>query len=284
MRDPKERRIVDLGCLNGPVLIFGGPYSNLAATQAMRAKAEELEIPPERTICTGDVVAYCAEPRETVDLIRDWGVAVVQGNCEESLGTKAADCGCGFDDGTTCSLLSMDWYRYANERISEADRVWMKSLPHHIRLTVNGKSILIVHGGVERINRFVFPSTAESVKQTELDLAGTDTLVGGHSGIPGGQMIKEKAWMNAGAIGLPANDGTPDGWYLVLRPAGERLVCRWQRLRYPVEQTVRKMQSAGMVNGYAGTLHTGLWPSMDVLPGAERSLQGRPIELEELFC
>ncbi|HKL26714.1 MAG TPA: metallophosphoesterase family protein, partial [Desulfuromonadales bacterium] len=76
MRDPKERRIVDLGCLNGPVLIFGGPYSNLAATQAMRAKAEELEIPPERTICTGDVVAYCAEPRETVDLIRDWGVAV----------------------------------------------------------------------------------------------------------------------------------------------------------------------------------------------------------------
>ncbi|HKL27121.1 MAG TPA: metallophosphoesterase, partial [Desulfuromonadales bacterium] len=206
------------------------------------------------------------------------------GNCEESLGTKAADCGCGFDDGTTCSLLSMDWYRYANERISEADRVWMKSLPHHIRLTVNGKSILIVHGGVERINRFVFPSTAESVKQTELDLAGTDTLVGGHSGIPGGQMIKEKAWMNAGAIGLPANDGTPDGWYLVLRPAGERLVCRCQRLRYPVEQTVRKMQSAGMVNGYAGTLHTGLWPSMDVLPDAERSLQGRPIELKELFC
>ena len=30
-----------------------------------------------------DVVAYCAEPVETVALIRDWGCAVVMGNCED---------------------------------------------------------------------------------------------------------------------------------------------------------------------------------------------------------
>ena len=48
-----------------PILVFGGPYSNLRATQAMRARAEELGIPPSSTICTGDVVAYCAEPEET---------------------------------------------------------------------------------------------------------------------------------------------------------------------------------------------------------------------------
>ena len=29
-----------------PILVFGGPYSNLRATQAMRARAEELGIPP----------------------------------------------------------------------------------------------------------------------------------------------------------------------------------------------------------------------------------------------
>ncbi len=60
MSDQHER--LDLGCLTGPVLVFGGPYSNLAATQAMRQQAEDLAIPPNRVICTGDLIAYCAEP------------------------------------------------------------------------------------------------------------------------------------------------------------------------------------------------------------------------------
>ena len=86
----------DLGALEGPLLLFGGPYSNLQATRALRAEAERLGIPPARVICTGDVVAYCGDPAATVDEIRDWGCHVVLGNCEESLGRDGEDCGCGF--------------------------------------------------------------------------------------------------------------------------------------------------------------------------------------------
>lgn len=278
-----SRQTPHLGDLSGPVLIFGGPYSNLAATHAMRVRAEELGIPPERIICAGDVVAYCAEPIETIALVREWNIAVVQGNCEESLGLAAQDCGCGFEEGTTCSLLSVDWYRFANQRIGEDDRAWMRALPKSIRFTLNGKSVRVVHGGVAQINRFIFPSTAETIKQGELDLAGTDILIGGHSGIPSGVKIRERAWLNAGAIGLPANDGTPDGWYLLLSPDRDRLVCRWQRLHYPVEDTVTAMRAAGLVSGYMETLQTGLWPSMDVLPEAERQARGQPIVLKDLI-
>lgn len=277
------RQSPDLGALCGPVLIFGGPYSNLAATHAMRERAEGLGISPDRIICTGDVVAYCAEPIETIALIRNWGIAVVQGNCEESLGLEAQDCGCGFEEGTACSLLSVDWYRFAIERITEYDRAWMMSLPKAIQFTLNDKSIRVVHGGVEQINRFIFPSTAETIKQEELDLAGTDILVGGHSGIPSGVRIGERAWLNTGAIGLPANDGTPDGWYLLLSPERDCLVCRWQRLNYPVEETVTAMRDAGLLSGYMDTLETGLWPSMDILPEAERNVRGQPIVLDDLI-
>ncbi len=279
----EARQILDLGDLSGPVLIFGGPYSNLAATRGMRARAEELDIPPERIICTGDVVAYCAEPVETIALVRDWGVAVVQGNCEESLGLEAQDCGCGFEDGTACSLLSVDWYRFANERITENDRAWMRTLPRSIRFTLNGRRIQVVHGGVEQINRFIFPSTPLAIKQEELDLAGTNLLVGGHSGIPSGVRLGERAWLNTGAIGLPANDGTPDGWYLLLSPERDCLVCRWQRLNYPVEETVTAMRNAGLLSGYMDTLETGLWPSMDILPEPERNVRGQPIVLDDLI-
>ena len=43
--------------MDAPLLCFGGPYSNLQALQAMLAEARRLGIPPERMLCTGDVVA-----------------------------------------------------------------------------------------------------------------------------------------------------------------------------------------------------------------------------------
>ncbi|MGC8476959.1 MAG: radical SAM protein, partial [Acetobacteraceae bacterium] len=58
-----------------PVLIFGGCYSNLQATRALLAAAERWRIPPERMICTGDVIAYGADPAATLALIRDAGIA-----------------------------------------------------------------------------------------------------------------------------------------------------------------------------------------------------------------
>jgi hypothetical protein len=62
----------DLGKVDETMLVFGGPYSNYAATAAMQTRAVDLGISAERIICTGDIVAYCGEPCETLDLIRDW--------------------------------------------------------------------------------------------------------------------------------------------------------------------------------------------------------------------
>jgi hypothetical protein len=48
--------------LEPPLLVFGGPYSNLRALLAIRGRASELGITASSCICTGDVVAYCVEP------------------------------------------------------------------------------------------------------------------------------------------------------------------------------------------------------------------------------
>ena len=107
-------RAEELGELTGKVLLFGGPYSNLEATEALIRAARDHGIAPENVICTGDVVAYCADPLATVEAIRDWGCHVVMGNCEESLGEASADCGCGFEKGSACDLLAVKWYAHAN--------------------------------------------------------------------------------------------------------------------------------------------------------------------------
>src|SRR5215831_9738833 len=92
--------------LEPPILVFGGPHSNLRALEALRRRADELGIPPANCVCTGDVVAYCAEPEETTQAVRDWGCHVVAGNCEEQLAAAAEDCACGFEEGSECDLLA----------------------------------------------------------------------------------------------------------------------------------------------------------------------------------
>ncbi len=139
-------RSLHLGVLDGPVLIFGGPYSNLEATKAVLAQAEKLGVPRERTICTGDVVAYCAAPLECVEIIADAKLPVVMGNCEQSLGAGLGDCGCGFDPGGTCDRLAADWYSYAADQLYQSALGWMRDLPTRITFDLGGRRLAVVHG------------------------------------------------------------------------------------------------------------------------------------------
>jgi len=270
-----------LGKIDNRLLVFGGPYSNLASTEAMRSRAQELGIDAEHTICTGDLVAYCAEPQQTLDLIRDWGIHVIMGNCEESLATEQTDCGCGFEEGSTCSTLSIAWYRYARQHIDYESRQWMNRLPRSISFQIRDYRFMVVHGSVTHINQFVFPSTSIDIKRRQIVKADAEVVIGGHCGIPFGQMIENKIWLNAGVIGLPANDGSTDGWYMLLEPDSPGFQVSWHRLSYDADISRRSTLAAGMTE-YAQALTSGLWPSMDILPAPESSNQGKWLDLAPL--
>lgn len=263
---------------DAPLLVFGGPYSNLHALQAMRARAEALAIPPERVICTGDVIAYCAEPEETVRAIREWGCIVIAGNCEEQIAAGAPDCGCGFGEGTACDLLSRGWYAYASARISAESRAWMAALAPRLDFTWAGRRVTVLHGALDASNRFVFASSPAAEKAADLARAGADIILAGHCGLPFVQRLGRGVWFNAGAIGIPANDGTRDGWYGVMRRAGGNIAFELCRLAYDWRGAVRAMRAAGHAQPYAVALETGLWPSIDVLPPAERAARGMALE------
>ncbi len=269
---------LDLGSLSDRVLVFGGPYSNLAATRAMQAQAEALGIPPERIICTGDIVAYCGEPAETLDTIRDWGIHVVMGNCEEALAASEPDCGCGFEPGSSCSVLAVGWYRYADRLVTTLQRHWMQSLPRSIAFELGGRRFRIVHGSLVQINEFVFASSDPQAKLAQLEKAGVDAIIGGHAGIPFGQQLGEQYWLNAGVIGMPANDGCPQVWYMLIDPIDKSLRVSWHPLEYDHAGSSASTVAAGMPE-YGQALRDGLWPSMDILPAVERARRGQPLNL-----
>ena len=261
-----------------PLLVFGGPYSNLRAMQALVLEAERLGIEPQRVICTGDVVAYGAEPVETVALIRAWGCHVIKGNCEESLAERSGDCGCNFEEGSVCALLSKGWYPYADATIGDDERDWMNALPASLTFQFGGRTFRVVHGGCREIARWVFQSQ-DGVLDEEIALSGAEITIAGHAGLPFVARRDDGIWFNPGVIGMPANDGTPDGWYGIIAfdAATGGVTLSTHRLGYENVAAAASMRRAGHANEYARTLITGRWPSLDVLPAEERLATGREI-------
>jgi len=112
-------RPIPLFRVDGALVVFGGPYSNLEATRAVLGEAARLEIPADRLICTGDVVAYGTDPAAaTVELVRGSVRHVVMGNCEQSIAAGSADCGCGFPAESTCQRLSAAWFAHATRELN----------------------------------------------------------------------------------------------------------------------------------------------------------------------
>ena len=263
--------------MDGPVLVFGGPYSNLEATLAVLAEARRRAIPRERILCTGDIVAYGADAVATTAALREAGIVAVMGNCEESLAAGAEDCGCGYAEGSACDRLASEWYAHAHRTLDAESRRWMGALPRRLTVEIGGRRLAVIHGGVRQINRFLFASTPEPVKRREIAGLAEDGVIAGHSGIPFTEFIAGKLWHNAGALGMPANDGTPRTWFSLLVPTGKGLRIEHHALDYDHESAAWKMRAAGLPAGYAEALETGLWPSLDVLPPTERAATGRAI-------
>ncbi len=268
---------VPLLITDGPVLVFGGCYSNLQATEALLAEAARLGIPPARMICTGDVVAYGADPAPVIALIRAAGIATVMGNCEEQLAAEAEDCGCGFAPGSRCERLSAAWFTYASAHVDHPTRRWMAGLPRRLDLLIGGHRFAVVHGAPSRINRFVFASAPDADLGHEIAETGTDGVIGGHCGLPFTRRLGARLWHNAGVIGLPANDGTPRGWFSLLIPGRDGLDIRHLPLAYDHRAAAAAMRRAGLPEDYAETLESGVWPNFDILPAAEQAMSGTPL-------
>lgn len=257
--------------------MFGGCYSNLHATEALIAKAQELGIPPEHSICTGDLVAYCAQPQETTQALRDWGCHVLMGNCEESLAFDSEDCGCGFEEGTACALLSDQWFQYSRSRVSGDQKEWMGRLPREIRFDWAGRQFSVVHGSVTSINGFVFESADDAFFDKQFELSQSSVILGGHCGLPFTKVTSRGLWHNAGVIGMPANDGQTNTWFSLIHLEKHEFVFESKPLIYDYLAATEMMKKNGLNNGYAKGLSTGLWPSLDVLPEPEKLNTGQSI-------
>jgi len=274
-------QIKDIGILKGPILIFGGVYSNYQALLALKKEAEYKNIQASNIICTGDIVAYCAQPAECIDLIKDWGIHCIRGNVELNLINQADDCGCNFNEGSRCDIFSKKWYPYSHDKLNKTHFKYLEDLSDKIHFQYLNKKIAVIHGGWENVSEYIFKSTAKDIKQEIFTKAEADVILSGHSGIPFIDKIENNTWINAGVIGMPANDGAQNTWYVLLDDQNGKLEYNFLKLEYDFNEASKQMIENNLIPSYAETLKTGIWDNCEILPDQETSKQGKALTFNE---
>lgn len=268
------KRTQDIGKLSGKVLVFGGVYSNLQALQALKKIADAEGFSPKNIICTGDIVAYCAMPQACLELIQDWGIHNILGNVEIQLRDEEEDCGCNFNDGSRCDVFSRQWFPFAQKSINSAARNWLKTLPDHLVFEYADKKCVVVHGTFSETSGYVFRSSPWLKKQQNFEAAAADVILAGHCGLPFHDVQDGKYWLNAGVIGMPANDGTPRVWYMTLDDT-DVFSFAHHAFEYDCSAANQQMTENCLPPQYAQTLLTGLWDNCEILPLEETKTQGK---------
>lgn len=272
-----DKKIKHIGSKKGKLLLFGGVYSNLQSLKKLISIAEKEGILPENCISTGDIVGYCAQPDETVQLFKKWGALSIAGNVELQLATDSDDCGCDFKAGGRCDDFSKMWFPYTKGHLSKNSIDWISALPENISFVYANKMLTVVHGNFGNVSEFIFESNAAGSKKKCFEQTKSDVIIAGHCGLPFHQKIKEKLWLNPGVIGMPANDGTSRVWFIILDDENGELKYTHRSFEYDCQTAQKLMYKNHLPEAYGDTLTSGIWDNMETLPEAEKMFQGIPI-------
>jgi predicted phosphodiesterase len=275
----EKKTIENLGEVEGKLLFFGGVYSNLQALKSLKVWAEENDFLPENIFCTGDILGYCAQPVECIELIKNWKIRSITGNVELQVRNDEDNCGCDFLSEGRCDVFSKNWYSYIQSKINKVTKDWLFTLPHHIQFNYGNDKITIVHGSWFHTSEFIFNSTSFQIKQNNFDATDSSIIIAGHCGLPFIHQHEKYTWLNPGVIGMPANDGTSKIWFATAEIKNEKFTCQFHHLDYDYKTAKKLMIENKLPISYAETLETGIWDNCEILPVEEAKMQGEKINL-----
>jgi predicted phosphodiesterase len=252
------------------IALFGGVYSNYHALMAVLADARSRGA--EAIYCLGDMGGFGPYPDRVFPVLREEGVACIQGNYDAAVALGAPDCGCGYTDPRDNHFARLS-YAYTLRNTGDTNRRWLATLPPAGRLQLDGYRLLLCHGSPRQTNEFLWETTTPvGLLERFCDAYATDVLCVTHTGVKWHRALPSgRHAVNVGAIGRPENDGTPAVWYTLLT-ADPELEVEFVAVRYDHETLAREMVREGLPSEFIETIRTGWWTCcLESLPAKERA-------------
>ena len=237
------------------IALISDIHSNTIALRSVLEDIERQDI--EQIFCLGDLTGYAPYPDKIFPLIHDQKIQTLMGNYDEAVAFDKEDCGCGYAD-ETCELMGKISFDWTLKHTSQENKEWMKDLPKDIRLNIDGKKILMVHGSPENISGRIEPDISDEELNEVMEKADADILCCGHTHWPFHKIIGEKHIINPGSVGRP-RIGSPQANYAVVDIKNGCNV-RFRFIDYDYESFAKEIETSPMPeNNFAEVLRTGYW-------------------------
>jgi putative phosphoesterase len=237
--------------------IFSDIHANLPAMGVVASHIRDNDY--DGVCCLGDLGGYAAEPNEVQDLVMFLGCPVVMGNYDEGVGFDKNDCGCHYIKPFDIEMSEIS-FRWTREHTTDENKAWLRTLPHEIRLEIEGQRVLLCHGSPASTTEYLFETRSEAYLRKFTpggkNDAQADIIVFGHTHVPYHREIDGVHFVNTGSVGRP-KDGDPRAGYCVLTVDGGHVAVEQIRLEYDVELTCSRLLKAGLPEYFADYLRTG---------------------------
>lgn len=251
------------------IAALGGIYSNHLALAAALSDIERRGI--DDVYCLGDLGAFGPHPDKVFPLLREGGVAAIQGNYDNSIGNRLRDCQCGYTDPRDNRFAKIS-YEYTFENTDDRHKDWMRDLPSERSIEAEGRRILLCHGSPRRTNEFLWESTTPTHFLEKLfDDRAVDVVLATHTGIRWRRSLSAgREFVNVGVLGRPENDGTPRVWYTILT-LGDSIQVEFVPVDYDHFALAAEMRDEKLPEEFVETVLTGWWTTcLEILPAKER--------------
>lgn len=205
----------------------------------------------------GDLVDYGPEPHTVVDMIRDLSPGLIVRGNHDNAAAFGVDCNC---DPKVHELSVYTRQRVTLALLSKEQLEWLRGLPLHVRMSVDGREYYAVHGSPSSpLYGYLYPDMPRERLLEALSRPGvrlsrgsgervrSDVVIVGHTHVQFRLELDGQTVVNPGSVGQP-RDGVPLASYMVIDTEGPAF--SHGRAKYDVEVVLRKLSSLGIERRY----------------------------------
>jgi putative phosphoesterase len=235
------------------IAILGDIHGNIEALKAAYAEAVSRGL--DKIYHLGDLGGYAPFVNEVVDFLIEHGIEGVQGNYDETVANDREHCGCKYEDPVQAEIAELG-FEWTKEHATAKSKNYMKNLPFEIRLTVNGKKIIIFHASPGKNNLYWYENRPEKFFREMAEKVDADVMIYGHTHRPYQKDIAGKTFINAGSVGKP-KDGDTRTCVTLVEITGGEVKIEFLRVLYDVEKTASAIIESGLPPYFAERLREG---------------------------
>jgi putative phosphoesterase len=206
-------------------VIISDIHGNLEAIRSLPESFDELWV-------LGDLVNYGPDPADVVEFVQSKATLVVRGNHDHAV---------GYGEDPRCSApfreMAEAMMRYTRSVLSGPQRKFLRSLPMTSGRNADGVRIKLCHA-TPSDPLFAYCGPDSPQWEREVELAGADMLLVGHTHLPFVRRFGKQQVVNPGSLGQPKT-GRPAACYAVWEKGEVEL----RSFNYAFEETIRKIHA-----------------------------------------